>query len=86
MLDRRYDIGGRRVDDEDPARRGGRDVHVIHADPRAADDRELRGRFEELPVDLRGAPHEERLGVFQLGQQLLPGSPGHVLDLVPRSA
>ena len=86
VLDRGDDVAGRRVQHQNAARRGGRDVHVVDAHAGPPDDGEARSRREEGRVDARGAAHEERVGVGERGEELLASGAGEVHDLVPRAA
>ena len=59
MFGRRNRIAERRVHDDDAARGGGRNVHIIDADAGAADHFEAIGLFQKLGGDLgRGADGE----------------------------
>ncbi len=86
VLHRRDDVAGRRIEHQDSPRRGGRHVHVVHPDARAPNDRQLRRGREERLVHLRRAAHEQRIGVLQRGEQLLPRDAREVDDLVARLA
>jgi hypothetical protein len=63
VLRRGDDVPGRSVHDEDAALGRGLDVHVVEADARAPDDAQLLARGQELLVDLRSRPHNERVVV-----------------------
>ena len=62
VLDGGDDVGRRGVQDEDAASRGRGHVHVVDADTRPRDDRELWTGGQQLRVHLRGAAHEKRVG------------------------
>jgi len=47
------------------------------------DDRQAGPRFEQLPIHLRRAPHEERIRVAQLREQALARGADELHDLVP---
>ncbi len=64
------DVGGRRVDDHDPALGGRLHVDVVEAHTGAGDDLQpLRGG-QRLRVDLGGGAHQDRVDVGDGGQQL----------------
>jgi hypothetical protein len=52
-------VGLRRVGDDDPALRGGIDVHVVHADARATDGLEIGGVPEDVRRELRRRADED---------------------------
>ena len=64
-----------------PARRGRGDVDVVEPHPGAPDDREPPLRGEDLRVDLRGAAHEQRVGVAHGLEQRGPVGAVDVPDL-----
>ena len=51
----------RRVRDDDPAPRGGGDVHVVDSDSRATDDLEPPRTVDEICVEGRGGPDHDRV-------------------------
>ena len=58
-----HDVGGGRVDDHHAAGGGRGHVDVVEPHARTGDDLEPAGRRERLGVDLRGRPHEQRIGL-----------------------
>ena len=59
-------VGARRVDDEDAAGAGRRDVDVVDAGAGAGDDAQPRRGVEQRAVDLRRAADDQRVGVGQV--------------------
>ena len=74
------DVRRRRVDHQNAARRGGVDVDVVQADARAGDDLQLRCRGQDLGVHDGGRTHQQRVGIDDRGQQLLPVGSVHPAD------
>ena len=70
------DVGLRRVDHHDAAARGGFDVDVVQADPRARHHLQLWRGGEHLVGDLRGAADDERVVGRDLGREVAPGEVG----------
>ena len=69
------DVRRRRVDHQDASGGRGVDVDVVQADTRAGDDLQLRCRGEDLGVDGGGRTHQQRVGIDDRSQQLLPVRP-----------
>ena len=71
-------VRARRVHDDDAASAGGGDVDVVDAGARACDDAKRLGSGDELRRHLRGAAHDERVGVGEILRELVgcPASPG----------
>ncbi len=68
------------VDDEDAARAGGRHVDVVDAGAGPGDNPEPRGGRQQFGVDLRRAPHEQRIGVGKIRRKLGAASVGSRVD------
>ena len=64
-----HDVRGRRVDDHDAARGGGRHLDVVEPDAGAGDHLQPRRGGDGLGVDLGGAAHDDRVGVGERGEQ-----------------
>ncbi len=62
-------VGAGRVDDDDAALGGRRDVDVVHAGARARDDTEPWGGGEQARVHLGGAAHQQRVRVSQVRRE-----------------
>ena len=76
VLGRGDDVRLRRVGDDDPALGRGRDVDVVDADARAADDPQVVGALDQLRVELRGrADQDAVVGADPLGELLGATSP-----------
>ena len=84
MLDGGDDVSGRRVDDENSARRGRRDVDIVDAHARAAHDREVRRRGQERRVDLRRLRTSSASASASSSRSFSRGRAGELDDLVPR--
>ena len=65
------DVGRRCVDHQNTARGGGVDVDVVQADTGAGDDLELGRGGKHLRVDGRRRSHQQRIGLWHRGEQLL---------------
>ncbi|BDZ46111.1 hypothetical protein GCM10025866_20200 [Naasia aerilata] len=75
------DVRGRRVDDHDAGRGGGRDVDVVEPDARARDDLELRGRGDRLGVDLRRGADQHGAGLGERGEERGPVGAVDIADV-----
>ena len=69
QLGGRNGVAVRRVHHDDAALGGGIDIHVVHADARAADHFEVGGGFHHLAVDLGLGANRERGGVLHQEEQ-----------------
>ena len=63
-------VAAGRVHQHHAAVRGGLDIHVVHADARAADDFELFGGLENLLGDLGFRAHDDGIDLGDHGQKL----------------
>ncbi|HEX5827613.1 MAG TPA: hypothetical protein VFY23_08845 [Candidatus Limnocylindrales bacterium] len=80
-------VARRGVHDGDPRSGGGVEVHVVHADARAADHDQPGARGDHLGVRLHLAAHDERVELRQRGDDLLARRAEQLHDLVmPREA
>ena len=77
-------VGPGRVDDEDAARAGGRDIDVVHAGAGAGHNPQLRRGFEQPGVDLRRAANDQRVGVGEVGRERGRGPSGARINLPAR--
>ncbi len=81
VLGGRHDVGGRRVDDKNPARGAGIDVDVVETDAGATDDAQPRAGVHELLRHRGAAARDQRVGFTNCGEQLFAFEAGTVIEV-----